>query len=191
MKKLLLAFMFVLLMAIPVAAAELLMFSNPECKYCQEFLEEVEPTYHDSEYSKHLPLKVITMRGDMPIWIARAMDEGRLGPIRNTPTFIVWDEKEIARLVGYGGKESFYESLGMFIEENGEIKIKKPEGSRGPMDIWGGRNPPPEGVVQSKDLFSHTYGTAEEALKASEWFGCDGNIHYHKHENVWMPCTMN
>ena len=105
MKKILLAFMFVLLMAIPVAAAELLMVSNPECKYCQEFLEEVEPTYHDSEYSKHLPLKVITMRGDMPIWIARAMDEGRLGPIRNTPPYIVWDEKEIARLVGYGGKE--------------------------------------------------------------------------------------
>ena len=120
MKKILLACLF-LLIALPVAAAELLMFSNPECKYCQEFLREVEPTYKDSEYSKHLPLRVITMVGDMPKWIIKALDEGRLGPIRNTPTFIVWDEKEIARLVGYGGKESFYESLGMFIEENGGV----------------------------------------------------------------------
>ena len=190
MKKILLACLF-LLIALPVAAAELLMFSNPECKYCQEFLEEVEPTYHESEYAKHLPLKILSMDQRMPIWVARAMDEGRLQPIRNTPTFVVWDEKEIARLVGYGGKESFYESLSIFVEENGKITVKKPEGSRGPMDIWGGRNPPPEGVVQSKDLLDHTYNTPEEALKASKWFGCDGNIHYHKHENVWMPCSMN
>ena len=48
MKKILLACLF-LLIAFPVAAAELLMFSNPECKYCQEFLREVEPTCKDSE----------------------------------------------------------------------------------------------------------------------------------------------
>ena len=191
MKKLLLALVFTLV-AFPVYAYELLMFSNPACSYCKKFMDEVEPEYHGQNiYARKLPLRIIPTKGRPPQWFNDALDKGNINPIESIPTFIVWDEKEIARLVGYGGKESFYESLGMFIEENGKIKIKKPEGSRGPMDIWGGRNPPPEGVVQSKDLFAHTYGTAEEALKASEWFGCDGNIHYHKHENVWMPCTMN
>jgi hypothetical protein len=34
------------------------------------------------------------------------------------------------------------------------------------------------------------YPTAEEALKASKWLGCNGNIHYHDEEAVWMPCVM-
>ena len=105
--------------------------------------------------------------------------------------YYIWDNTEIARLEGYGGKELFYESIGLFVEENQKIIIKKPEGSRGPMDVWGGQNPPPEGVINSRDLFQHMYKTAEEALKASEWFGCGDNIHYHKDEKVWMPCSMN
>ena len=137
MKKILLTFVF-LLFALPVSAVELLMFSNPHCKYCQSFLKEVKPTYHETEYSKYLPLKVITMEGDMPEWIARAFDEKRLQPIRNTPTFVIWDNKELARLIGYRNKETFYELLGSFMEANEGI-FKQPEGSkgRGPLDEFG------------------------------------------------------
>jgi len=190
MKKILFALLF-LLVAFPVYAYELLMFSNPHCGYCQKFLNEVAPTYASTEYAKMLPLKVIQVNQKMPEWVGRAFDEGRLKPIIATPTFVIWDNTEIARLEGYGGKELFYESIGLFVEENQKIIIKKPEGSRGPMDVWGGQNPPPEGVINSRDLFQHMYKTAEEALKASEWFGCGDNIHYHKDEKVWMPCSMN
>ena len=191
MKKILLTFVF-LLFALPVSAVELLMFSNPHCKYCQSFLKEVKPTYHETEYSKYLPLKVITMEGDMPEWIARAFDEKRLQPIRNTPTFVIWDNKELARLIGYRNKETFYELLGSFMEANEGI-FKQPEGSkgRGPLDEFGNPNLPPKGVINSKRIFNHTYKTPNEALKAAEWFGCGGNIHYHAHEKVWMPCSMN
>ena len=192
MKKLLLAFMFVLLMALPVQAFELLMFSTNSCDYCRAFLEEVAPTYHDSEYSKHLPLTILDIDKPPPQWIIAAFEDGRLSGIKQTPTFVIWDNKEVARLVGYLGKEKFYESMGAFIEENtGEFKNKKPEGSHGPMDEFGNARVPPPGVINSRDLFSHMYKTPEEAVKASDWFGCHGTIHYHKDENVWMPCSMN
>ena len=111
MKKLLLAFMFVLLMALPVQALELLMFSTNSCGFCRAFLEEVEPTYHDSEYAKHLPLNILDIDKPPPQWIIKAFDEFRLTPIDQTPTFVIWDDKELARLVGYVGKEKFYESI--------------------------------------------------------------------------------
>jgi thiol-disulfide isomerase/thioredoxin len=188
MKKILFTFLF-LLVAFPVYAYELLMFSNPHCGYCQAFLNDVAPTYGDTEYAKILPLKVIQVNNRMPIWIGKAMNEGRLSPIRATPTFVIWDDrKEIARLEGYGGKESFYEVLAAFVEANtGEFKTPP---SRGPMDEFGSSRVPPEGVINSRDLFQHMYKTPELALKASDWFGCHGNIHYHEDKKVWMPCNM-
>ena len=100
------------------------------------------------------------------------------------------DDKEIARLIGYVDKEKFYESIGTFIEKNTGKFNSKPEGSHGPMDDFGSARVPPEGVINSRDLLQHMYKTPKEALKASEWFGCHGNVHYHEAENVWMPCTM-
>ena len=117
-----------------------------------------------------------------------AFAELRLSAIEQTPTFVIWDDKEVARLIGYVGKEKFYESIGAFIEENTGKFIEPPK--RGPMDEFGSVRPYPEGVINSRDLFQHMYKTPEEALKASDWFGCHGNIHYHKDENVWMPCSM-
>ena len=190
MKKILLACLF-LLFALPVAAAELLMFSNSKCSFCQAFLKEVAPTYANTEYSKLLPLKVIQINEPMAAWIKKAFEDKQLQSIIATPTFVIWDGKEIARVEGYAGKESFYEAIAVFVEENKSITVKKPKGSHGPMDEFGSARVPPEGVINSRDLFQHMYQTAEEALKASEWFGCHGNIHFHKDENVWMPCSMN
>lgn len=49
---------------------------------------------------------------------------------------------------------------------------------------------PPDGVINSRDIFQHMYQTAEEALAASKWLGCKGNVHFHDDEAVWMPCVM-
>ena len=202
MKKLLLSFVLVLCMVIPASAFELLMFSNPGCIYCQKFLNEVEPNYHKSEYAKHLPLKVFDITKPTPEWFERAAREQRIESINGTPTFVIWDNKideressELARLVGYDGAVEFYRMIGDFISQNESLlHVHKQE----PVDIppMGGvdRDPiqsnVPEGVIDSKNIFDHTYQTPQEALKASEWLECNGNIHYHKKENVWMPCSM-
>jgi len=194
MKKILLTFLF-LLIAFPVYAFELLMFSNPHCSYCQAFLNEVAPGYDKTEYAKYLPLKIIQVNTKMPDWIAEAMSNGRLGGIRATPTFVIWDNsgtydrgKEIARLEGYPGKEIFYESIGIFIENTEKIVIEKPNRSDNPH-----QKPEkfPNGVYNSQDIMDHIYDTETEAQTAANWLGCEGtHTHMIKGEKIFMPCKM-
>ena len=107
MKKLLLTLFFILF-AFPVYALELLMTHNPNCHICQKFIKEVAVDYNDSEQAKTLPLVIINVY-EQPEWFKEAYNEGRIEPIRGTPTFIVWNgRKELARLVGYHDKERFY-----------------------------------------------------------------------------------
>ena len=109
MKKLLLT-LFFLLFAFPASAKalELLMAHNPNCGICQKFMKEVAVDYNDSEIAKKLPLIIISVY-EQPEWFKEAYKEGRIKPIRGTPTFIVWNgRKELTRLVGYHDKERFY-----------------------------------------------------------------------------------
>ena len=88
-------------------ANELLMFNNKHCGYCNAFLEEVAIDYDNKE----LPLIIIDAY-NQPDWFKEAYKEGRIKPIRGTPTFIIWNgRKELARIIGYSSKESFYERL--------------------------------------------------------------------------------
>ena len=106
-----------LLLSLPVKAYELLMFSVSWCGYCTAFHEQVVPTYKDSEYAENLPLIIINADDyplHVPEWVATAYEKGDIKPITGTPTFILWDEKqkvEIDRLVGYFGKEWFYDRI--------------------------------------------------------------------------------
>ena len=108
----------VLFLSLPLKAYELLMFSVKTCHYCMAFMEQVEPDYHDTEYAKILPLTIID-NADIPEWFHVAYDKGNIKPIRGTPTFIIWDEEnqiEIDRIVGYGGKEWFYEQISIRVK---------------------------------------------------------------------------
>ena len=112
MKKLLLTLLFILF-AFPVYALELLMAHNPDCGICQKFIKEVAVDYNDSEIAKRLPLVIISVY-DQPEWFKEAYAENRIKPIRGTPTFILWNEfekYEVDRIVGYGGKDWFYNKL--------------------------------------------------------------------------------
>ena len=105
-------------LSLPLKAYELLMFSVKTCHYCMAFMEQVEPDYHDTEYAKILPLTIID-NADIPEWFHVAYDKGNIKPIRGTPTFIIWDEEnqeEIDRIVGYGGKEWFYEQISIRVK---------------------------------------------------------------------------
>ena len=189
----------ILLMTVPSYAYELLMFSNKQCSYCDNFLKEVKPGYGTTPYAEKLPLRVIETSGNPPKWFEDAFNANNIDAIEITPTFVIWDNsgtydrgKEIARLEGYPGKEIFYESIGIFIENTEKIVIEKPKSSsdRG--------TPPkklekfPNGVYNSQDIMDHIYDTETEAQTAANWLGCEGtHTHTQKDKTIHMPCHMN
>tara|TARA_Y100000310_G_C20704023_1_gene833084 strand:+ start:22839 stop:23519 length:681 start_codon:yes stop_codon:yes gene_type:complete len=207
-------------------ATEMLMFSMKSCGYCRAFLQEVAQEYNNSEQAKLLPLRIISMDNPVaPKWYDEAYERQAIDGIVGTPTFIIWDGEERARLVGYAGKDKFYEDISRFIKENksqlearvGQNRIpfekshemtpkealaeslgESPDRTNKleePSRFKGGERPP--GVIDSRDLFQHMYKTPAEAVKASEWFGCNGTIHFHPKDGsshtggYWMPCAMN
>lgn len=97
------------------AITKLLMYHNPLCGHCIRFINEVVPTYYYDLPDKFMEDKlelIIIERNKEPFWFAMAYNENRIKPLRGTPTFIVWNgRKELARLVGYSNKESFYQRL--------------------------------------------------------------------------------
>ena len=97
------------------AITKLLMYHNPLCGHCISFIKEVVPTFYYDLPDKFMEDKlelIIIERNKDPFWFAMAYNENRIKPLRGTPTFIVWNgRKELARLVGYTNKESFYNRL--------------------------------------------------------------------------------
>jgi len=192
MKKLLLALVFTLV-AFPVYAYELLMFSNESCSYCQKFMQEVELEYHDTMYAKKLPLRIIETRGRPPLWFQKAVDEGNIRAINSVPTFVVWDgRQEVARLTGYAGKDVFYKDLRSFISSNedkfgklGESTPQKQEVPHTTLDKF------PNGVFKSQDIMDHIYNTETEAQVAANFLGCLGtHTHVVNGKTIHMPCKM-
>ena len=103
-------------------ATEMIMFSTKTCGYCRNFLREVAPTYSDTEYAKLLPLRIISMdQKNAPTWFSKAYDERRIDGIQGTPTFIIFSNgNEVARLIGYSGKDKWYADIKDFIDNNRE-----------------------------------------------------------------------
>mgnify|MGYP004000849763 FL=1 len=119
----------ILLMTVPSYAYELLMFSNKQCSYCDNFLNEVKPGYGTTPYAKNLQLRVIETSGNPPRWFEDAFNKNNIDSIEVTPTFVIWDEKqkyEVARLQGYVSKQLFYQDLDKFIDAMGWEDSDKP-----------------------------------------------------------------
>ena len=212
MKKLILAFALFFIMTTTAMAAELIMFSMASCGYCQAFLKEVAPTYADSEAAKLLPLRIISMdRRAAPKWYDKAYNARKIDSIAGTPTFVVFDNgEERARLIGYNGKERFYEDITNFIESNRkplertvgkrtipyeaetEVDYKSAliQKDKKVMDSEGDKLP--NGVINSRDILDHIFKTETEAEIAAMWLGCRG-IHTHDLPDkglIFMPCEM-
>ena len=192
MKKLLLTLAFTLV-AFPVYAYELLMFSNESCSYCQKFMQEVELEYHDMIYAKKLPLRIIETKGRPPQWFQKAVDEGNINAINSVPTFVVWDgAREVARLTGYAGKDVFYQDLRSFIVSNedkfGKLDESTPQKQEVPHTTLGKF---PNGVFKSQDIMDHIYNTETEAQVAANFLGCLGtHTHVVNGKTIHMPCKM-
>tara|TARA_B100001250_G_scaffold184089_1_gene158392 strand:- start:3274 stop:3648 length:375 start_codon:yes stop_codon:yes gene_type:complete len=120
MIRFILIFFFLITYSYKANSLELIMYDSKYCFYCKKFLKEVGSDYNLPQ----LPLIVIDDK-NQPRWFYKAVKKNKIKPIRGTPTFIIWDEKnkiEIDRIVGYGNKDDFYKKLRSlfvnFINEN-------------------------------------------------------------------------
>ena len=196
MNKIILPIICFALLSNQVLANELLVVSGKNSKNSKKWQEEVSQEYSLSEMGKETPVKIVPIEGDkFPRWIMKAMEEGRIGQILGTPTFIVWDDvskKELGRLEGYTQKEKFYSQLNeAFSQISQGLHPGRREGSGGSHQEEGsGSKQQREGSGgMSQDIMDHIYKTPEEAKRASEMLGLGGEIHSHETPQgiIFMP----
>ena len=176
-------------------AHELLVLSGDKSQNSMRWKKEVLPEYNTSNPGKDLPVKIVPVKGKLfPEWFAQAIDEGRVGEIIGTPTFLIWDpkeKKEMGRIEGYTQKSRFFSQLTEAISLVGQGRHPgKREGSGGHQDEGsGGDQRKEEGSGSKNNIMDHIYKTPEEAKKASEMLGLGGEIHTHETPNgtIYMP----
>ena len=196
MNKIILPIICFALLSNQVLANELLVVSGKNSKNSKKWQEEVSQEYSLSEIGKETPVKIVSIEGDkFPRWFMKAMEEGRIGQILGTPTFIIWDDvskKELGRLEGYTQKEKFYSQLNeAFSQISQGLHPGRREGSGGSHQEEGsGSKQQREGSGgMSQDIMDHIYKTPEEAKRASEMLGLGGEIHSHETPQgiIYMP----
>ena len=196
MNKIILPIICFALLSNQVLANELLVVSGKNSKNSKKWQEEVSQEYSLSEMGKETPVKIVSIEGDkFPRWVMKAMEEGRIGQILGTPTFIIWDDvskKELGRLEGYTQKEKFYSQLNeAFSQISQGLHPGRREGSGGSHQEEGsGSKQQREGSGEmSQDIMDHIYKTPEEAKRASEMLGLGGEIHSHETPQgiIYMP----
>jgi len=196
MNKIMLPIICFALLSSQVLANELLVVSGKNSKNSKKWQEEVSQEYSQSEIGKDAPVKIVSIEGDkFPRWFKKAMEEGRIGQILGTPTFIIWDDvskKELGRLEGYTQKEKFYSQLNeAFSQISQGLHPGRREGSGGSHQEEGsGSKQQREGSGgMSQDIMDHIYKTPEEAKRASEMLGLGGEIHSHETPQgiIYMP----
>ena len=178
-----------------VLANELLVVSGKNSKNSKKWQEEVSQEYRLSEMGKETPVKIVSVEGNkFPRWFMKAMEEGRIGQIVGTPTFIIWDDvnkKELGRLEGFTQKEKFYLQLDKALLQISQgLHPGRREGSGGHKPEGSGGSQRREGSGRtSQDIMDHIYKTPEEAKRASEMLGLGGEIHSHEtpQGNIYMP----
>ena len=196
MNKIILPIICFALLSNQVLANELLVVSGKNSKNSKKWQEEVSQEYSLSEIGKETPVKIVSIEGDkFPRWVMKAMEEGRIGQILGTPTFIIWDDvskKELGRLEGYTQKEKFYSQLNeVFSQISQGLHPGRREGSGGSHQEEGsGSKQQREGSGgMSQDIMDHIYKTPEEAKRASDMLGLGGEIHSHETPQgiIYMP----
>ncbi|MBS9479016.1 thioredoxin family protein [Ancylobacter radicis] len=89
--------------AAPAKAAELLVFEQPGCVWCQRFDREIAPIYPETEEGRVAPLRRLDLGDDDAALATLA------APVRYTPTFVLVENgREVGRIPGYAGEEAFW-----------------------------------------------------------------------------------
>lgn len=93
-------------------AAQLVMFEQAGCPWCQKFDSEIAPAYAKSEDGLRAPLRHVDIDRALPPDLAFVQVE------RFTPVFVLVDKgREIGRIRGYGGEEMFWTQLYMLMQK--------------------------------------------------------------------------
>jgi len=93
-------------------AAELLMFEQKYCSWCERWNDEIGGIYHKTSEGIRAPLRRIDIHDQMPLEFAS------LQSTVFTPTFVLVENgQEIARMRGYPGDEFFWYLLGEMLEK--------------------------------------------------------------------------
>lgn len=93
-------------------AAELVMFEEAGCAWCQAFDREIAPVYGKTAEGLRAPLRRVNIASTLPSDLAFISVE------RLTPLFVLIDKgREIGRIRGYPGEDHFWGLLGALIRQ--------------------------------------------------------------------------
>ena len=93
-------------------AAELVMFEQAGCAWCEAFDREIAPIYGKTEEGQRAPLRRVDIAQNLPPDLA-FLDVERL-----TPLFVLVDRgREIGRIRGYPGEDHFWGLLGVLMKK--------------------------------------------------------------------------
>ncbi|MFX0542424.1 hypothetical protein ACEWPM_011905 [Roseovarius sp. S4756] len=107
-------------LALPAAAANLVMVEQDGCHWCAQWNEEISHIYPKTDEGARAPLRRVDLR-DLPDDIDFASR-----PVF-TPTFVlVEDGKELGRMEGYAGDEFFWFILRNLLNEH-DIEAEESE----------------------------------------------------------------
>jgi thioredoxin-related protein len=107
--------MLIALAATEVRAAELVMFEQAGCVWCESFNREIAPVYGKTDEGRRAPLRRVDVAGPVPQELA-FIDVEKL-----TPLFVLVDNgREIGRIRGYPGEDNFWGLLGALIKKLNE-----------------------------------------------------------------------
>ena len=121
------AFFLIFFLASNAGAAELVMFEQKGCVWCQKFDREIAPAYDKTSEGKRAALRRLDIAQPAPSDLAFIKRE------RFTPVFVlVEDGREIGRIRGYPGDVFFWGLLANLIERLDRGEIAAPEGSATP-----------------------------------------------------------
>ena len=124
-----LATILALLLVPPAGAAELVMFEQKGCVWCQRFDRDIAPAYDKTAEGQRAPLRRVDTAGPVP------QDLGFIKRERFTPVFVLIDQgREFGRIRGYPGDIFFWGLLANLIE-------RLDRGEATPANVGG--DPPP------------------------------------------------
>ena len=98
-------------LASPAPAAELLMFEEKWCHWCERWNEEIGVIYHKTDEGAVAPLRRLDIHDGVPDGIELARRP------QYTPTFVLIDNgREIGRIEGHPGEDFFWGLLGRLLK---------------------------------------------------------------------------
>jgi thioredoxin-related protein len=100
------------ILAANARAAQLVMFEQAGCEWCAAFDKQIAPIYAKTEEGLRAPLRRVDIDRPAPPDLAFVQVE------RITPLFVLVDKgREIGRIRGYPGPESFWTQLSMLFDK--------------------------------------------------------------------------